>query len=776
MQTFCNTLRISRRLKIHATCFALASLVSIASPEQSSAEDNQTDAGADALMLSVVPDAGQPTTADANKSPPPVAQEQNLPSSGELVVTVRGTAAKRMVAAGDYNIKIGQLADVPRRSAAEMLTLAPGIMLTNHGGEGHASGVFLRGFDAGEGQDLEFSLEGVPINETSNPHGHGYADANFIIPELVSELRVVEGPFDPRQGDFAAAGSVRYTLGMDRKGLVAKIASGSFDRRRVLLLWSPQAGSKGNFVGMDLSAGNGFGPNRAFAAARMMARHELKVTDHIRMSLLATSYATRFDSAGVIRLDDYRAERLPCGASTNEQFFCLYDTNQGGAASRHSMALTLERRDGAETNSAMVFVTYRPLRLRENFTGYLTDINPNGLPQRGDGFEQNYDALTIGSQGSQRVTGQGWVREWEVGYFVRHDQISSAQHRLRTEDRAPYKVDLDARLRITNIAPYLALTVSPFSRLTLSGGLRADAFLFGVTDENRPASDRQGTRLPYDSAEAYGLAIQPKLSGNFRATPELHLLLSAGVGTRSSFGQALSDGEYAPFAKVTASETGVAFTRVAHRAPGGPVSLDARLIAFWTQINRDLVFDEVAGRNTLAGRSNRIGSLASLRATSRVGLDALLSATYSEAYLPPTGTGLFDIKAGDRIPYIPRWVLRSDVSFRRHTEVHSEQVSLTTAFGFTYVAPRPLPYGQLSPAIATLDVAARVSIRNIEIGISATNLLDRRNREAVFNYISNFRGPTEAVSMLPQQHFAAGPPRQFLLTLQVAFDGKDNHE
>ncbi len=55
----------------------------------------------------------------------------------------------------------------PTRNASELLKLAPGILLTNEGGEGHAEQVFLRGFDAREGQDIEFTVGGVPINEAA---------------------------------------------------------------------------------------------------------------------------------------------------------------------------------------------------------------------------------------------------------------------------------------------------------------------------------------------------------------------------------------------------------------------------------------------------------------------------------------------------------------------------------------------------------------------------------------------------------------------------------
>src|SRR5207253_10560957 len=113
----------------------------------------------------------------------------------------------------DHQVEADQVADVARANAAEFLNLAPGMLLTNEGGEGHAVQVFLRGFDAREGQNIEFSVDGVPINESGNLHGNGYADTHFIIPELVQSPRVVEGPFDPRQGNYAVAGSADHPLG-----------------------------------------------------------------------------------------------------------------------------------------------------------------------------------------------------------------------------------------------------------------------------------------------------------------------------------------------------------------------------------------------------------------------------------------------------------------------------------------------------------------------------------------------------------------------------------
>ena len=58
-------------------------------------------------------------------------------------------------------------------------------------------------------------VAGIPINELSNIHGQGYADLNFVIPEVVRAINVAKGPFQINQGNFANAGTIRFELGVD---------------------------------------------------------------------------------------------------------------------------------------------------------------------------------------------------------------------------------------------------------------------------------------------------------------------------------------------------------------------------------------------------------------------------------------------------------------------------------------------------------------------------------------------------------------------------------
>ncbi len=230
------------------------------------------------VPVTFTPPASAPVT-EASPSSPAKSPEESPDESSEapaFSTLVRGQGARPPpVAAGDFQIQVGQLADVPRGSATDLLLLAPGVMLANHGGEGHADTVFIRGFDAGEGKDVEFRLNGVPLNEVSHAHGHGYSDTYFIIPELVDALRVTEGPFDPAQGDFGVAGTVEYQLALKRRGLMVSGSYGSFTSRRLALVWGPPETSEATFVGLLLRQGHGFGPNRAYANAGAMAQGEL---------------------------------------------------------------------------------------------------------------------------------------------------------------------------------------------------------------------------------------------------------------------------------------------------------------------------------------------------------------------------------------------------------------------------------------------------------------------------------------------------------------------
>ena len=106
----------------------------------------------------------KPTPKPPTPAPKPAAPARAAEHKEPTVVSIIGRTRPPSRGASVFVYDIGEFNRIPRKNASDLLTLAPGVLLTNEGGDGHAEQVFLRGFDAREGQDLEFSVGGMPIN------------------------------------------------------------------------------------------------------------------------------------------------------------------------------------------------------------------------------------------------------------------------------------------------------------------------------------------------------------------------------------------------------------------------------------------------------------------------------------------------------------------------------------------------------------------------------------------------------------------------------------
>jgi iron complex outermembrane recepter protein len=680
--------------------------------------------------------------------------------------TVKRDPHGEAAAASDFRIEVGELRRVPRERAQNLLTLAPGVLLTNHGGEGHTASMYMRGFDAGEGEDIELRVDGLPLNELSNHHGHGYADLTFMMPEVVSQVRVVEGPFDPEQADFAVAGSAEFQLGLPEPGVSSSVRLGKYRRRRWFVGYRPSDERARTFAAAAFERGDGFGPQRAFAQASAIGQYEGKVSAGTFLRTLALVSAQRWDTAGVVRAADVVARRLPCTSSANAQFFCTHDPNQGGSGSRAQVSTVLERTRGDSYLRGQVFLSARQLRTRENYTGFTLDPRLDGGPQRGDLRDGRTDALTLGLRtiGRRRVTLLSRQHELEVGLYARHDRVSVVMDRVRRELDVPYLTDFDRGIQQTNVAAHARADarLTPWLRLML--GLRADAFAFQVLERSLPEQDRIGARLARQSLDAYGFAFSPRGTLDFTVQPDLHALASVGRGARSSDGAALSQSESAPFARVMAAEMGLVYMPWI-----GSVQLEARSSVFFTHVSRDLVFNPEQGRNEPVGASQRSGALLSVRARRAAWFDLLGSTTYTRAHLQPREAAVYELFRGPRLPFVPTWLVRGDAVVH-HALPWLPEVRGFASAGLTYVGRRPLPLAQWAAPYGLVDLALGARYRVLELSAAVTNLFDARYREAEFHHISNFSDPAAPRSMLAARHFSAGAPRQWMITLSVVFD------
>jgi iron complex outermembrane receptor protein len=695
-------------------------------------------------------------------------------------VVVRGRALPPSVGASDFNLHVGALASIPRQNASELLKLAPGILLTNEGGEGHAEQVFLRGFDAREGQDLEFTVDGVPVNESGNLHGNGYADTHFIIPEIVQQLRVVEGPFDPRQGNYAVAGSADYQLGLEKRGLTAKLTVGSFNTQRGLVMWGPQGQSVHTFAAAEAYKTDGYGQNRGAQRASAYAQYEGQLPGGT-WRVTGQVYTTDFHTAGVVREDDYEAGKIG--------FYGTYDPAQGGNSFRASVSGDLETKVGGTLVGQQFFAIKRTMRLREDFTGYLLDVQEpwqTAHGQRGDLIDLDVDETTLGARGYARIEGRllGQTQQLELGYFARYDQVGGEQQRLSLPTLLPYHTDTNLQSNLGDVGLYAALNLRPLSWIALRGGVRADVFTFDV--DNLCAHQTIDTPAPQtlpppldtscmdqtdfgnhvetnQRADTVSTALLPKAS--IVIGPFGHFTLSAsyGQGVRSIDPIYITQSVSTPFASVAAYEGGLSYA-----GPLGPFTLVARSIFFDTHVDKDYVFDQTVGRNVIGVGTNRAGWVGAVRLTGDW-LDESANVTFVRSTYDDTHL---------LVPYVPDIVVRSDTAVWHDLpwKVLHDPLRGALSAGITYVGQRPLPFGALSGTIFTVDTNATLAWKNYEVGVSITNLLDTKYRLSEFNYVANFNptgssAPSGPPSYVPTRLFTAGAPRAVFGNFTVNFGG-----
>jgi outer membrane cobalamin receptor len=121
------------------------------------------------------------------------------------LVGIATTASEGRVGARDLRLR-------PILREGELLEVVPGLIATQHSGDGKANQYFVRGFNLDHGTDFRTSIDGVPINSPTHAHDHGYTDLNFLIPEFVDHVEYRLGVSHASLGDFGSAGGADFRL------------------------------------------------------------------------------------------------------------------------------------------------------------------------------------------------------------------------------------------------------------------------------------------------------------------------------------------------------------------------------------------------------------------------------------------------------------------------------------------------------------------------------------------------------------------------------------
>jgi hypothetical protein len=403
-----------------------------------------------------------------------------------------------------------QLDARPIMRAGEILEAVPGVVISQHSGEGKANQYYLRGFNLDHGTDFATSVAGIPVNMPTHAHGQGYSDVNFLIPELVSTVQFQKGVYSAEQGDFSTAGAshVRYANRLERP--VARVSVGEDGWRRVFAAASPRIGDGHLLVAIE-SAHNDGPWRRPDDYEKLNAVVGFSQGDlRNGFSVNAMAYRGRWDAT-----DQAPARAVESGALDR---FSGVDATTGGDTGRYSLSADWQRSRGTGVTRANAYALRYRLNLFSNFTYFLDD------PVNGDQFEQADRRWVSGGRISHRRVGSVYGRPSElvVGGEVRRDDIGEVGLHRTVARRRLFTVRQDA-VQQSSTGLFAQHEVQWLPWLRTTAGLRGDRYWFDVDAGN-----------PLNAGAVSAGVVSPKgavIMGPWRST---ELYASAGTGFHSN--------------------------------------------------------------------------------------------------------------------------------------------------------------------------------------------------------------------------------------------------
>jgi len=403
-----------------------------------------------------------------------------------------------------------QLETRPLLRPGEVLEVVPGVIITQHSGDGKANQYFLRGFNLDHGTDFATTVNGMPVNMPTHGHGQGYSDLNFLIPELVERVRYRKGPYAAEDGDFAAAGSARIDYFRKLPHNFVDLGFGENGYRRALLAGSPEVDGGALLYGLEWYENDGpwqvaenFGKfngvlrysrgtaNDGWSVTGMAYRAQWRSTDQVAQRAIDSGLIGRYGSL---------------------------DTSDGGSTHRYSLSADWARSGSDTATRANVYAIDYRLKLVSDFTYFLDN------PVEGDQFEQADRRRVFGASGAHTwfAKAAGLDLENTVGFITRHDRIDPVA--LYLTSRGDWLTTIrEDRVSQTSIGLYAQNATQWTSWLRSTLGWRHDFYRFDVY------SDRA-----VNSGKAHDDIGGPKASLVFGPWAGTEFYLNAGSGFHSN--------------------------------------------------------------------------------------------------------------------------------------------------------------------------------------------------------------------------------------------------
>ena len=638
-------------------------------------------------------------------------------------------------AASQGSVTAALIANRPALRPGELLEFVPGVIVTQHSGDGKANQYFLRGFNLDHGTDFATFVDGMPVNMRTHAHGQGYTDLNFLMPELVDRINYKKGPYYADEGDFASAGAAHLGLANKLKENTASVTVGEHQYYRANLTGSTPLG-EGNLVyGAELGHNNGpWVSPEAFHKSLGVLRYSQGGSDN-QFSVTGMAYKGGWYASNQIPLRAVQSGAIsPYGA---------IDTSDGGITSRYSLSATLRKRTSDSLLQANAYVVQSSLDLYNDFTYFLDD------PVNGDQSRQTE---------KRRMTGfdvaQTWFSNWgglevnnKVGLQGRYDYLSPLAL-YSTVKRRITGIIAESRVKEASAGAYLENTVQWREWLRTTAGMRYDRYRFDVDSNIAENSGKVGEGV-----------TSPKISVVLGPWAKTEFFINYGEGFHSNDARGttvhLTPKELEPIDPVTplvktrGAELGVRTEFV----PG----LQSSMALWKLRSASELVFSGDAGDTAASRGSYRSGIEWNNHYIAAAWLLFDLDLAYSRAHYTEHD------EVGD---YIPGAIGKVASFGATVTDIGP----WSGAFQMRYFGPRPLIEDNSQRSATTAIAYARIGYkidRRWAMSLDAFNLFDRKASDVDYYYPSRLAGePAEGVDDI---HYHPVEPRTFRLTLKATF-------
>jgi hypothetical protein len=601
----------------------------------------------------------------------------------------------------------------------ELLEAAPGLVVSQHSGEGKANQFFLRGFNLDHGTDLRTTVDDMPVNQRSHSHGQGWTDLNFLIPELAARLDYKKGPYSAREGDFASAGSTAVTYANRLTADIAGATVGQDGFARAVLAGSPEAGAGSLLYALEtLSRDGPFKRPDDYRKLNAVLRYSQGYANN-GFSVSAMAYRAAWNATDQIPQRAVDSGRLGR--------FDTLDPSDGGMARRYSL-FGVWRRTGADASSKIsAYLLRNELDLYSNFTYFLTD------PVNGDQFSQPDRRVTSGVNASHTwQLHDGVIKsDLTVGAQLQNDNIFNGLHATRA--RQTISITREDHIVETSLGLYAEAHTRWSDTLRTLAGVRADRYRFDVRSSLAADSGRSNASLASPSLNV--------IMGPWAAT-ELYVNLGTGFHSNDARGTLAAPG----LVRSRGLEAGLRSEIVPR--------LQTALSVYRLDFDSELVFVGDAGA-TKAGRpSRRRGVELSNYYKAAKWLSVDLDMAYARARWRDAAA------EGSHIPGAVEGVAQLAFTL-------NQLGPWSGALRLRYIGPRPLVGDNSVRAPPGMTINGRLGYRlrkGMQLELEGFNLANRREAAIAYFYASRMQGEAAAREDL---HFHPLEPRSARLSLIV---------